>query len=77
MASNTEIEMRWIDAWNALYELLGNRRGVSCLLPDGRIVDIEACEGWLQESVYQGFEVKVEAGFIAGKKGVHASRWRE
>lgn len=76
MASNTEIEMRWVDAWNDLYELIGSRSNVSCLLPDGRIVDVETCKGWLQESAYQGFEVKVEAGFIAGKRGVHASRWR-
>lgn len=76
MASNTEIEMRWIDAWSALYELIGSRSSVPCLLPDGRVVDAETCRGWLQESAYEGFEVKVEAGYIAGKKGVHASRWR-
>lgn len=76
MASNTEIEMRWINAWNDLHELIGNRPNVSCLLPDGRVVDVEECKGWLQESAYEGFEVKVEARFIAGKKGVKASRWR-
>ena len=76
MASNTELEMRWIDAWNDLYDRLEGRSNAPCLLPDGQIVDVEACKGWLQESAYQDYYIKVEAGYVAGKKGIHASRWR-
>ena len=68
--------MRWVQAWNDLYELIGNRTNVPCLLDDGQVVDVEGCKGWLQESVYEGWEVKVETGFIFGKRGVLASRSR-
>lgn len=76
MPSNADIEMRWVEAWNDLYDLIGKRTNVPCCLDSGQVVDVEACKGWLQESVYQGWEVKVEAGYILGKKGVLASRWR-
>jgi hypothetical protein len=75
MTSNSEVEMRWINAWSDLYELVGERSSVACLLADGQVVDIETCKGWLQKSVYQGWEVKVEAGSVSGTVGVIASRW--
>jgi hypothetical protein len=75
MASNRDIEMRWIEAWSDLYELLKQRSDVKCLLPDGRVVDIEECKGWLQDSAYQGWYVKVEAGWVLDKQGIVASRW--
>jgi len=68
--------MRWVDAWNDLYDLIKGRSGVLCQLPDGEIVDVETCKGWLQESAYEGFELTVEACWIRGKKGVLASRRR-
>jgi len=74
VASNTELEMRWIEAWNSLYELIEQRWDVKCLLPDGRVVDTEECLGWLQHSAYQGWRVKVEAGWVLGKQGIVASR---
>lgn len=77
MASNTELEMRWIEAWNSLYELIEQRWDVKCLLPDGRVVDTEECLGWLQLSAYQGWHVKVEAGWVLGKQGIVASRWED
>ncbi len=77
MASNTELEMRWIEAWNNLYELIEQRWDVKCLLPDGRVVDTEECLGWLQHSAYQGWYVKVEAGWVLGKQGIVASRWED
>lgn len=76
MAKNSVIEMRWINAWNDLCELAGNRSGIDCRLPDGRVVDIETCKGWIQESAYQGWEVKVESSFFSGTEGVIVSRWR-
>lgn len=76
MTSNSEKEMRWVDAWNDLYDLIGKRHDVLCMLPDGQIVDVETCKGWLQSSAYEGFALKVEAGWIRGKQGVLASRWR-
>ncbi len=76
MPNNSEIEMRWINAWNDLHTLVGNRWHFACLLPDGQVVDLETCKGWLQDSAYQGWEVKVEAGFVFGKPSVIVSRWR-
>jgi hypothetical protein len=76
MTTNSEKEMRWVDAWNDLYDIIGDRSNVLCQLPDGEIVDVETCKGWLQSSAYEGFELKVEAGFVRGKKAVLASRWR-
>jgi hypothetical protein len=75
MASNSDIEMCWVEAWSDLYELLKQRSDVKCLLPDGRVVDIEECKGWLQDSAYQGWHVKVEAGWVLDKQGIVASRW--
>jgi hypothetical protein len=75
MASNSDIEMRWVEAWSDLYELLKQRSDVKCLLPDGRVVDIEECKGWLQDSAYQGWHVKVEAGWVLDKQGIVASCW--
>ena len=76
MTSNSEKEMRWIDAWNDLYDLIGTRSNVLCLLPDGQIVDVETCKGWLQSSAYEDFTLKLEAGWIRGKPAVIASRFR-
>jgi hypothetical protein len=75
MASNSDIEMCWVEAWSDLYELLKQRSDVKCLLPDARVVDIEECKGWLQDSAYQGWHVKVEAGWVLDKQGIVASRW--
>ncbi|AMV28910.1 hypothetical protein VT84_31240 [Gemmata sp. SH-PL17] len=77
MATNTEIEMRWIDAWNDLYDLVGSRHGVKCQLADSTVVDVEACKGWLRDSVYEGYHVRVETGWVLGRPGVIASRWRD
>src|SRR4051812_43638078 len=55
MATNSEIEMRWVEAWNDLLDIVKGRHGIKCLLPDGAIVDVEECKGWLQDSVYQGY----------------------
>ncbi len=77
MATNTEIEMRWIDAWNDLYDLVLPRHGVKCLLADFTVVDVEACKIWLRDSVYEGYHVRVETGWVLGSPGVIASRWRD
>lgn len=69
-----EIESRWIEAWNCLLGLVDGRGHVDCALPDGRVVDVDACKAWLQESVYQGWDVHVEPGWIAGTRGVLARR---
>ena len=74
MASNADIEMRWVDAWNDLYEIVGDRRGVPCQLPDWSVVDVDECKSWLQKSVYDGYLVQVKAGWVGHKKGVLVSR---
>ena len=74
METNADIEMRWIDAWNELYEIIGSRRDVPCQLPDWSIVDVEECKGWLQRSVYEGYRVRLESGWVGHKKGVVVSR---
>ncbi len=75
-----EIEMRWIEAWNDLYELLKEHHGdvqygVPCLLPDGRVVDVEECLGWLQDSAYERYYLKVERGWVWGKHGIVVSKY--
>ena len=77
MISNTELEERWIDALNDLYDIIGERWQVSCLLPDGSVVNVETCQGWLQESAYEGYCLKVEAGWVLGKQGILVARYRE
>ncbi|MEM9540302.1 MAG: hypothetical protein AAGA60_12485 [Cyanobacteria bacterium P01_E01_bin.42] len=82
MVTGAEIEQRWIDAWNELYELIKRDIGkeewqVECFLPDGSIVDVESCQGWLQDSAYSGYLPKVEVGWIKGKRGIIASRMKE
>lgn len=74
MTINTETEERWIEAWNDLFDIVGKRWQVSCLLPDGSITDIETCKSWLQESAYEGYCLKVEEGWVKGKRGVVVSR---
>ncbi len=77
MATTAEIEMRWVAAWNDLCDLVRDRHGVKCQLPDFTVVDVEECKGWLQTSAYEGYRVRVEAGRVLGKPGVIASRWKE
>ena len=76
MAIEDDIEMQWVMAWSDVYEIIGDRWDVRCLLPDGQVVDAEACRGWLQEQVYEGWSVKVEPGWVLGKQGIVASHWQ-
>ncbi|MCU0535365.1 MAG: hypothetical protein MUD14_15865 [Hydrococcus sp. Prado102] len=77
MTTNAEIEERWVEAWNDLFDIVGERWQVDCLLPDGLIVDTETCKGWLQESAYQGYCLKVEEGRVKGKRGIVVLRFKE
>jgi hypothetical protein len=76
MPSNPDIEMRWVNAWNELYEIIGSRPCVPCQLPDWSVVDIEECKGWLQQSVYEGYLVHLKAGWVGHRNGVIVSRSR-
>lgn len=38
---------------------------------------IETCKGWLQESAYQDYCLKVEDGWVRGKRGVVIFRFKE
>jgi len=71
--SNQQIEMLWIDAWNMLHELSGNRWNTRCQLPDYSIVDMETCQGWIQDAVYDGRRIDLTDGWIQGSKGVIVS----
>jgi hypothetical protein len=77
MTTNIKLEERWIEAWNDLFDLVGERWQVSCLLPDGSVVDTETCKGWLQESAYQDYYLKVEEGWVRGKLGIVVFRYKE
>ena len=77
LANNEEIETRWIDAWNDLYDLIGKKSDIKCQLPDLKVVDVEECKGWLQDSAYQGYLVRVERGLILGRPGIVVSRWKD
>ena len=71
--SNADIEMRWVDAWNDLYEIVGGQLDVPCQLPDFSVVDVEECKGCLQDLVYKGYLVRVSAGWVGHRKGVVVS----
>jgi hypothetical protein len=77
MESHADRVMRWVDAWNDLYDIQGGQPNIPCQLPDWSVVDAEACRGWLQESVNEGYLVRVEAGWIGHRRGAIAHRWRE
>jgi hypothetical protein len=68
--------MRWVEAWNDLFAIVGERWQVNCLLPDGSVVDIDTCQGWLQNSAYQGYYLRVEEGWVNGKRGVVVLRFQ-
>ena len=74
MASNADIERRWVDAWNDVYDIVRNRQDMPCMLPDWSVVSLDECLGWLQDSVYQGFAVRVEEGWVGHRRGVIAHR---
>ncbi|MBD2596693.1 hypothetical protein H6G74_20495 [Nostoc spongiaeforme FACHB-130] len=76
-STNIELEERWIKAWNDLFDIVGEIYQVNCLLPDGSVVDIETCKGWLQESAYQDYCLKVEEGWVRGKRGVVVFRFKK
>ena len=69
MASNSDIEMRWVEAWSDLYDIAADRVDFPCLLPSGDVVDMETCKGWLQDAVYAGFLVEVRGGWVLGRQG--------
>lgn len=68
--------MQWVDAWNDLYDLVRASPNVRCQLPDGTVISFEDCKEWLQTSVYEGYFVRVESGYVLGKSGVVISRWK-
>lgn len=74
MASNAEIEMRWVEAWGDAYEIAGVSRNAPCLLPDGSIITFDQCLGWLQDSVYEGYLVQVAAGWVGHLRGIVVTR---
>jgi hypothetical protein len=77
MASNADTEMRWIEAWNQAHGIAGDRKhAVPCQLPDGTVVGFEECLGWLQDSVYDGYLVGVEAGRVRQGCGIVVRRFR-
>jgi hypothetical protein len=76
MTSNADLEQRWIDAWNDLYDIVGSRTDVRCMLPDGTVVDVEGCKNWLQEQAYDGWEIAVQELKFDGRLEVAASRSR-
>jgi hypothetical protein len=45
--------------WGKLYKLGGNSEEIMCQLPDGTIVDLNACHKWLNASIASGWMVGV------------------
>ena len=45
--------------WGTLRKLGGNREEIMCQLPDGSIVELDACQKWLNESIASGWMVGV------------------
>jgi len=74
--TNAEIEMRWVEAWSQLYEILKSLNDAHCQLPNGSVVDTEECKAWLQDSVYEGYSINVELLRIGQQHRVAVSRSR-
>lgn len=45
--------------WGTLRKLGGNQEEIMCQLPDGTIVELDACQKWLNESIESGWMVGV------------------
>lgn len=60
--------MRWVDAGNALFDIIGDR-------PDLSVVDADECRAWLQNSAYEGYLTRVEVGWVGHRRGVIVHRW--
>ena len=69
MVSNSEIEMRWVEAWNDLYALAAAPSAFQCQLPNGEVVDLDTCKGWLQDAIYKGFLLEIHLGRVMGRPG--------
>lgn len=52
-----DIEMRWVAAWDLLYDLTRGLRVFDIVLPDGQSVSLDDCQGYLQRQVYAGYQV--------------------
>jgi hypothetical protein len=77
MASNTEMEQRWIDAWNQAYDIAGHdTRAMACQLPDGTVVGFRECLGWLQDSAYEGYFLHLVGGWVGHRRGIVVRRSR-
>lgn len=76
MATNAETEMAWVNAWEELVRIVADRPDMPCQLPDWSVVDVETCKGWLQQAVYEGYQVSVQAGYVGHRQGVIVTRWR-
>jgi hypothetical protein len=75
--TNTEIEMRWVDARNDLYDVFdGARAGGDCLIPVGAVVSFDEGKGYLQTSAYEGSRLRVEKGWHRGQRVAVLSRER-
>lgn len=72
--NRADVEMLWVDAWNDLYDIIGKREDFPCLLPGCSRVSVEECRAWLQQSVYDGFDVSVTRGWYEGRPAVVVSR---
>lgn len=73
MTSNADIEMRWVEAWNEVYEIAQQQRDIPCQLPDWTVVTLDDCLAWLQNQVYAGYTVRVEAGWVGHRRGIIVS----
>jgi hypothetical protein len=54
----------------------GKKGAVNCSLPDDSVVDIETCQGWLQNSAYESYYLKVEEAWVKGKCGMAVARFK-
>jgi hypothetical protein len=74
MTSNADIEMRWVEAWNEVYEIAQQQRDIPCQLPGWTVVTLDDCLGWLQSSIYAGYIVRVKAGWVGHRRGIIVNR---
>jgi hypothetical protein len=49
-------------------------QGSNFCLPDWSIISVDECLGWLQDSVYQGYAVRVQEGWATGTRSSFSAR---
>ncbi len=63
-----EVEMRWLDYWNELFDRLDKSELKTVLrLSDCAELSLEDCKGWIQDQVYANLTLTFGTAHLRGK----------